>query len=135
MSERPSENPPASLTVLDYASYNANGIPPVVVEAERLIERQCKPKAIRKYFLTTDQAIQYFVKSMRRRFPIERPRDKCELCGSTVVHLAAAGWRAKMPQGFSDGWYRFGPRSVSFNTFHGLCDTCHANWDRRVRIN
>jgi hypothetical protein len=132
MSEPPPDNPPPA--VLDYATYDADGLPPFVAEAEALIEARAKPKKIRKFFRSSNHAVRYFAKSMRRRYPLQGRSLNCQMCGVPSMYVTAAGWRVEMPLKATELRLPQSSESETFNTFHTLCPRCYAVWAKRPRL-
>ncbi|CAN5528892.1 hypothetical protein BH10PLA1_BH10PLA1_04460 [soil metagenome] len=134
MSDRPSENPPMANSVLDYATYDADGLPPWVAEAEALIDARARPRAIRKCFNKSDLALKYFAKSMRRRFGIAQLGGACVGCRLDNCSTAARlKWHIQMPLEAMRLRMSAQPQQAEFLTYHTLCSTCAMHWDRSLR--
>jgi len=126
-------NIPEAKAVLSYATPDADGLPEFVPEAEALIDAGKRPKALRKLFKKTRDAVRYFAKSMTRRFDQSHLTKTCVSCGAPdptmVVQLQ---WTARAPLknleiGISDNAAAF-----PFTTMHSICPTCMHDWTRRL---
>ncbi|CAN5528840.1 hypothetical protein BH10PLA1_BH10PLA1_04450 [soil metagenome] len=132
------ENIPLAAAVLDYATYDADGLPPWVAEAEALIDVRAKPKKLRKFFRNADQAARYFAKSMRRRFAIDRLGDHCVACDAPYCRTAAGvEWIVRMPLKWSE--FRLSRKLVeqTFVAYHPMCADCFTPWRKthaRIRL-
>jgi len=133
MSETSPENPPPA--VLDYATYDADGLPSWVPEAEKLIDLHQPPRTIRPFFRTSNEAAGYFAKSMRRRFSIPMVGDRCNGCGQEPCRTAVGvRWSAEMP-GRAFEYLRFKKTNAGeFVTHHSLCKRCGTRWYNALRF-
>jgi len=124
---------PLAPAVLDYATYDADGVPPYVPEAEELIESRANPKKIRKYFSDADQAVKYIAKSMRRRFPLVAAGTNCSGCHAECDTVAMTEWIVLM----RDKWTSFRLRRqrphAKFVTYHCLCVSCCSRWGASLK--
>ena len=119
--------------VLAYATKDADGLPEWVAEAEALIERRCRPRAIRKSFRNADQAVKYFAKSMRRRFGPDSLGPRCAACGREPASRALqVAWLASCPPRFLE--FRVSEKEINAKceTLHALCESCLSDWGRRL---
>ena len=133
MSEPPPDNPPPP-EVLDYATLDADGLPPFVAEAEALIDAKEKPGKLRRYFVSSALALKYFVKSMQRRHAFASLKGRCECCGaSPCPTYVSADWWATIALK-SHEWLKFrSPPAARFRTSYVLCEACHIEWVRLKR--
>jgi hypothetical protein len=119
--------------VLHYATPDADGTPEWVTEAEAMLDQRCKPKQLRSLFRKADDAMKYFLKSMRRRFGVDQLGSACENCNTPCTSACAVLWVAEIP--FKTFEFRIASTSpkAQFVTYHVMCPTCHAPWKRSAR--
>jgi len=124
---------PIASAVLDYATYDADGLPPWVAPAEELIAARAKPKTIRKFFRKTEEAVKYFAKSMRRRFSLANVGDDCVACGtSPCPTVVGVQWMVRMPLKWKQIKLSNDQPRAKFVTHHAMCPACLERWSRSL---
>jgi hypothetical protein len=131
MSESPSPQP--VVPVLGYATFDADGLPDWVTDAEAAIDARARPTNIRRYFANADQAGKYFAKSMRRRCAINRLGDTCVVCGNTCTTAARIDWLIDMPLKAMEFKLSNKTPQYRFSTHHTMCRACSQQWIRSIR--
>ena len=119
--------------VLDYATKDADGLPAWHADAEAVIDQRRRPRAIRRFFRTADEAVRYFAKSMRRRFGPDALGARCASCDVEPAPFALqVAWSATCPPRFLE--FRVSEKQIaaSFETLHALCEPCLVDWGKRL---
>jgi hypothetical protein len=127
------ETIPIASAVLDYATFDADGLPPWVAEAEARIQQRAKPTSIRPFFRNADQAVKYFAKSMRRRFGLQQIGDVCTACGASHCATAvSAEWKVRIRDKFTTFRLTNKPPEKTFLIYHAICADCFTRWNRSL---
>ena len=126
-------NIPMAAKVLDYATYDADGLPPFVREVEELIDQRAHLPKIRKYFASADQACKYFAKSMRRRFSLAGVGSQCVGCGQACSTAAGVKWQISLPLKWNEFKLTNKQPHAHFLTYHAICGTCARRWIKTLK--
>jgi hypothetical protein len=118
--------------ILPYATPGDAGVPDHYAPVEEMIDRRCRPKDIRIHFRKTAHAVEYFAKSMERRFSVERLGHVCDICGNVCDTFAAMNWSVEMPRKKLEVSLDSAPRR-DLVTHHALCEKCHGQWSGRMK--
>lgn len=118
---------PDEAPILPYATPGDAGVPEHYGPVEEMLDRRCRPKDIRVHFRKTAHAVEYFAKSMERRFSVDRLGHVCDVCGNVCDTFAAMNWSIEMPRKKLEVSLDSAPKR-DLVTHHALCEQCHGRW-------
>lgn len=123
---------PETKVVLGYATPDADGLPEFVPPAEALISSGKGPKSLRGLFGKTELAVDYYCKSLKRRYDETTLSLSCACGNEQATHVIQLSWFVSAP-------LRTGEFQLSSNEAYSTCTTLHAvgaaclrDWEHRI---
>lgn len=123
---------PRAKAVLGYAAPDADGLPEFVPEAEQLIDAGRGPQSLRRLLGGTEHAVDYYCKSLRRRYSESALRSACDCGREEALFAIQLSWVIRSSFSTREFQLLSNEAYSTCTTLHAVGPACLADWQHCI---